>query len=185
MRAHLWITVVVACAAEPSAVDAPEVGPPPPCGGFDWPVGAPDGMGYYDAQPFGRNAHLGEDWNGNGGGDTDRGDPVFVIADGVVAVATHEGEGWGNVVRVVHACGDGQAADIESLYAHLGVIDVAVGDVVRRGERLGTIGDADGAYVPHLHLELRANVGAPLGGGYGEPNGHVAPSEFIARHRPR
>lgn len=43
--------------------------------GFDYPVGeagyvteANDGDGWYNAQDFGVNNHLGEDWNGEGGG---------------------------------------------------------------------------------------------------------------------
>lgn len=36
--------------------------------GFDFPVGKPDADGYYNAQDFQENYHLGEDWNGNGGG---------------------------------------------------------------------------------------------------------------------
>ena len=38
--------------------------------GFDFPVGPPDAKGYYDAQSFGKNRHLGSDWNGVGGGNT-------------------------------------------------------------------------------------------------------------------
>lgn len=34
--------------------------------GFDFPVGAPNAKGYYDLQPFGKNFHLGEDWNAIG-----------------------------------------------------------------------------------------------------------------------
>jgi len=38
----------------------PRPSPPlPVADGFELPVGAPDGAGYYDAQPFGTNTHLG------------------------------------------------------------------------------------------------------------------------------
>lgn len=173
---------LLACRPAAEAAEAP-LPVPPPCGGFDWPVGPPDASGYYDAQPFGGvAAHLGEDWNGNGGGDSDLGDPVFAIADGEVSSARHEGEGWGNVVRVVHRCDDGGA--YESLYAHLDAMEVEPGAAIGRGTRLGTIGTADGRYLAHLHLELRTRVGAPTGGGYGSSADHVAPSAFIAAHRP-
>jgi murein DD-endopeptidase MepM/ murein hydrolase activator NlpD len=158
-----------------------------PCGGFDYPVGAPDGGGYYNAQAFGANDHLGDDWNGLGGGDTDLGDPVVAIADGIVAEATDHGGGWGNVVRVVHACGDADGAEVESLYAHLATIASAAepGARIRRGEPIGTIGTAGGRYLAHLHLELRAEPGLPLGGGYGtDTTGYLDPAAFIARHRP-
>lgn len=154
----------------------------PACDGFDYPVGPPDADGYYDAQPFGENDHLGSDWNGNGGGDSDRGDPVHSIANGRVVFAADLGGGWGNVVRVVHACDDGM---VESIYAHLATIDVAAGTRVRRGDIVGTIGDADGQYVAHLHLELRTVAGLPIGGGYGrDTSAHLDPTAFISRHRP-
>jgi len=159
----------------------------PGCGPFDFPVGPPDASGYYDAQPFGANDHLGNDWNGNGGGDTDLGDPVHAIAAGVVSVASDHGGGWGNVVRVVHACGEApgpESHELESLYAHLDTIEVRAGQRVRRGERIGTIGTAGGQYRAHLHLELRARPGMPLGGGYSkDTTGYLDPSAFILRHR--
>ena len=168
-----------------AAPEPPVASASPLCVGFALPVGPPDGEGYYNAQPFGTNDHLGDDWNGLGGGDTDLGDPVFAIADGVVTAARDEGGGWGNVVRVAHACGDAPDQEVESLYAHLEAIDAAivVGRSVRRGDRIGTIGTAGGRYLAHLHLELRAAPGLPLGGGYGKDRtGYLDPTAFIARH---
>jgi murein DD-endopeptidase MepM/ murein hydrolase activator NlpD len=154
----------------------------PPCDGFDYPVGPPHAIGYYDAQPFGEAEHLGSDWNGNGGGDTDYGDPVHSIAGGRVVFAADVGGGWGNVVRIVHRCEDGT---VESLYAHLASIAVDPGAVVRRGDPIGTMGDAGGQYLAHLHLEIRRVVGLPIGGGYGADAGdHVDPTAFIDARRP-
>lgn len=154
----------------------------PTCDGFDFPVGPPDALGYYDAQPFGVNEHLGSDWNGNGGGDSDFGDPVHAVASGRVVFAADVGGGWGNVVRVVHHCDDGS---VESLYGHLATLDVAVGAHVGRGGVVGTIGDADGQYLAHLHFELRRRVGAAIGGGYGSgADTHLDPTAFISAHRP-
>ncbi len=150
------------------------------CDGFDFPVGAPDGVGYYDAQPFGDNDHLGNDWNGNSGGDTDLGDPVYAVAAGTVFTAHDHAGGWGNVVRITHACGPA----VESLYAHLDTIEVPVGVTVRRGQRIGTIGNAGGQYLAHLHFELRSRF-LPLGGGYDtDRSGYLDPTSFIERHRP-
>lgn len=150
--------------------------------GFDLPVGAPDGAGYHDAQPFGTNTHLGEDWNGDGGGDSDLGDPVHAIGRGRVTFAADVGGGWGNVVRIAHPYRGGA---VESLYAHLDTVAVAVGQVVLRGQPIGTIGTAHGQYAAHLHLELRAAPGLALGGGYGPRSGQLAPTPFIRAHRPR
>ena len=174
-RMAVSVLVLAACASQPTPV------PPAPCGGFDFPVGPPDAVGYYDAQPFGTQLHLGNDYNGNGGGDTDLGDPVHAIARGKVVFAEDIGGGWGNVVRVVHAC---ETFTVESIYAHLDAIDVAVGESVARGGVVGTIGTAGGLYFAHLHLELRDAAGLPIGGGYGEADGHIDPAAFIRAHRP-
>jgi murein DD-endopeptidase MepM/ murein hydrolase activator NlpD len=159
----------------------------PPCDGlaesdgFDFPVGRPDARGYYDAQPFGRNDHLGNDWNGVGGGDTDFGDPVFAAAAGRVVSVHVGGPGWGQVVRIEHLRG---GACVESLSAHLSRVDVAAGELVARGDLLGAIGDADGRYWAHLHFELRSVARRPLGAGYGLPDGHVDATAFILANRP-
>ncbi len=161
----------------------------PEADGFDFPVGPPDALGYYDAQPFGGpNQHLGCDWNGDGGGDTDLDDPIHAIASGLVTDAHDHGGGWGGVVMVVHRIPEpdgGEDRLVESLYAHLQRIDVAVGDEVTRGAQLGTMGNVGGLYLAHLHFELRSRPGVPLGGGYGWPGDtHIDPTEFIEAHRP-
>lgn len=150
---------------------------PPRCDGFVFPVGSPDGAGYYDAQPFGTNDHLGNDWNGLGGGDSDLGDPVHAITSGTVIEATDHAGGWGNVVRIAHCDG------IESLYAHLDAVEVMPGQPVIRGQRIGTIGTAGGHYLAHLHLELRATH-LPLGEGYSaDRSGYLDPTAYIRSHR--
>lgn len=179
IRVFVWVSLALgsACGAGERSSDD----------GFDFPVGPPDGAGYYDAQGFGVNAHLGEDWNGSGGADTDLGDPVYAIGAGRVRFAEDAGGGWGNVVRVVHRYrgDDGAPAEVEAVYAHLDVVLVRAGATVARRQLIGTIGTAHGQYLAHLHLELRRTVGLPLGGGYGEPVTHLAPTEFIVAHRPR
>lgn len=152
---------------------------------FGLPVGFPDGVGYYDAQDFGVNQHLGEDWNGVGGGSTDLGDPVAAMAAGVVTYAGDAGSGWGHVVRVVHHVRhQGRTSYVESVYAHLDRLDVDEGMVVRAGDRVGTVGDAHGAYVPHLHFEVRRRPDLPLGPGYSADNSmYLDPSAFIAAMR--
>jgi len=155
---------------------------PPVVDGFDYPVGPPDAVGYVDAQPFGRNDHLGSDWNGVSGGASDLGDPVHVVAHGIVTYAGDAGRGWGNVVRVAHRTEGGH---VESLYAHLDRMDVQPGQLLQRGEPVGTIGDAHGAWIPHLHFELRTVVGMDLGPGYArDRDGYTDPTAWIDAHRP-
>lgn len=167
-----------------STRELPPVGVPM-ADGFDFPVGPPDATGYHDAQSFGVNQHLGEDWNGDGGA-TDLGDPVHSIATGRVTFVGDLGGGWGNVVRIAHGFVDRNGVHyVESFYAHLAEVHVVEGQQLRRGTPVGTIGDADGVYIPHLHFELRARVGMPHGPGYAsERDGWLDPTGFILAHRP-
>jgi len=166
---------------------APGPVPPPVADGFDFPVGPPDASGYYDAQPFGRNTHLGADWNAVTGGNTDLGAPVHVVAHGVVTFAADIGGGWGNVVRVRHRYEEeGSLRDVESLYGHLDRVDVAPGEVLERGATVGTIGDAHRNYIAHLHFEVRSVVGLPVGPGYAaDSTGYLDPTGFLQAHRPK
>lgn len=57
--------------------------------------------------------------------------------------------------------------------------------MVKRGDFIGKIGNADGTYLAHLHLEIRDTLDLPLGGGYSaETSGYLSPSNFIKNHRP-
>lgn len=184
----LWIGSgigAVAASRIPEPKLAPLLARANPARRFAFPVGGGTAREYYDAQPFGENRHLGSDWNGTGGGDTDRGDPVLAIADGVVISARDHRGGWGRVVRIVHNAGTAKAPRyVESLYAHLATMSVRRGSAVRRGQVIGTIGTAHGRYRAHLHLELRSRIGLALGRGYGERTaGQLDPTAFIRARR--
>ncbi|MFT4762608.1 MAG: murein DD-endopeptidase MepM/ murein hydrolase activator NlpD [Paraglaciecola sp.] len=153
--------------------------------GFDFPVNPPDAKKYYNAQPFGKNSHLGDDWNGTGGGNTDLGDSVFSIGNGIVVAAENYGDGWGNAVRVVHFLGNHPKYQfVESVYAHLEEIKIQDGTLIKKGELLGTIGNANGQYWAHLHLEIRSDIELSIGGGYSEnTTGYLNPTTFIKANR--
>lgn len=144
---------------------------------FDFPVGKPDAKGYYNALKFGKNAHLGDDWNGLGGGNTDLGDSIYSIASGYVTFAEDIGGGWGNVIRIVHQY---KGTYYESLYAHCDTIKVKKGSFIKKGTLIGTIGNAHGMYLAHLHMELRSNIFMDIGGGYAvDTSGYIDPTKFI------
>ncbi len=144
---------------------------------FDFPVGKPNGNGYYNAQKFGDNNHLGEDWNGVGGGNTDFGDSIYSTANGQVTFAKDIEGGWGKVIRIKHKY---KGKFYESLYAHCSQMVVKKGDWVKRGFYIGKIGDCGGKYLAHLHFELRDSLDMPIGGGYSSDNkGYLNPTEFI------
>lgn len=131
--------------------------------GFDYPVGKPDGKGYYKSRGLRLNnpRHMGEDWNGDGGGNTDLGDPVYTVGHGLVTYAADARGRWGNVVIVRHAFREpttGKVLCCQTLYGHLDRIDVKLGQLVKRGDQVGTIGTNRGMFPAHLHAELHFNV---------------------------
>lgn len=155
--------------------------------GFDFPVGAPNAKGYYNAQKFGVNNHLGDDWNGVGGGNTDFGDPIYSVGKGRVTEVSQFYGGWGKVVRVAYSFQENNTEkQVESLYAHMDSVFVKNGDILNRGQKLGTIGNAEGIYLSHLHFEIRNKIALPLGQGYSkDQTGYLDPTKFIKAHRPK
>jgi len=155
--------------------------------GFDLPVGAPDGKGYKISRGAG-GSHQGEDWNGDGGGDSDFGDPVYAVADGLVVFSYNAKGAFGNVIIVRHLYTEkgGTPMVCESSYGHLLERMVKAGDMVRRGQKIGRLGNNDGMYPAHLHFEMRKTVGMGL-----EQSKYVkssvnywVPSAFIDERRP-
>lgn len=158
--------------------------------GFDFPVGKPNADGYYKSRGLRLRApqHFGEDWNGRGGGDSDLGSPVYAVADGIVTLAANVRTGWGNVVLTRHAYrdpGSGKVKYIDALSAHLDKITVRTGQVVKRGQQVGTIGTNFGMYPAHLHFEMRHDLSIGMArNGVPSDLAHWAdPSQFIERHR--
>lgn len=154
---------------------------------FDFPVGKPDSKGYHKARGFFPNGHLGEDWNGNGGGDSDEGDPIYAIGRGVVVLSENVRVGWGNVVIVRHAYREvtGKVEMVDSLYGHLLERKVRVGQLVERGELVGLMGGNSGMYPVHLHLEVRKNlaIGMNRSKFARDYSNYHSPTSFINAHR--
>lgn len=131
--------------------------------GFQSPCGTATGGFTYDAQPFNTpndargGHHTGCDINGIGGGDTDLGLPVNAAARGLVVYAAEPSPGWGKVVVLAHRL-PGDTRVIQTLYAHLDKSIVRQGQLVSRGEPIGTVGTANGHYKAHLHFEAIDSV---------------------------
>ncbi|MDP9253901.1 MAG: M23 family metallopeptidase [Verrucomicrobiota bacterium] len=154
--------------------------------GFDYPVGKPEAQGYYKARGFRSHGHLGEDWDGIGGGDTDSNDPIYSIGGGVVVFARDVHMGWGNVVIVRHTYREnGAVKNIDALYGHLNSILVRQGQKIARGQQIATMGTAHGQYDAHLHLEIRKNIeiGMSKSAFQRDFTNYYDPSQFIASHR--
>ena len=78
-----------------------------------------------------------------------RGTGVFVSAEGSVIRTGYDPEGFGRFVEIRHPNG------MTTLYGHLSRLDVASGDVVEAGARIGLVGSTGRSTGPHLHFEVR------------------------------
>ena len=158
--------------------------------GFDFPVGKPNAEGYYKARGLRLRApqHFGEDWNGRAGGDSDLGAPVYAIAEGIVTLAQNVRSGWGNVVLTRHAYrdpGTGQVKYCDTLNGHLNQILVKDGQLIKRGQQIGSIGTNFGMYPAHLHFEIRHNIsiGMARSNVPSDMTNWADPTEFITKFR--
>lgn len=154
--------------------------------GFDFPVGKPEAEGYYKARGYRPHGHMGEDWDGVRGGDTDLKDPIYSIGDGIVVFARDVHLGWGNVIIVRHAYREnGTVKYIDALYGHLHQMLVGRGQRVARGQQIATMGTAHGQYDAHLHLEIRKNleIGMSKSKFQKDLSNYFVPTDFISSHR--
>jgi murein DD-endopeptidase MepM/ murein hydrolase activator NlpD len=118
---------------------------PATIGGLAWPV-----MGLVSSTYGGRwgRSHQGIDLS------APVGTPVQAAADGVV-VFVGTLNSYGLLVVISH--GEGW----ESWYAHNSQVRAQVGESVRRGQSIASVGSSGNATGPHLHFEVRHN-GIPL-----------------------
>ncbi len=152
-------------------------------------MGSEIGAYTYNAQPFnspnndrGGN-HSGDDINGIGGQNSDLGDPVFAVANGLVVYVGKPSPSWGNCIILAHRTPDHKI--IHSMYAHLLSTHISYMEQIPRGYEIGTVGNADDHYLAHLHLEMRESDGvSPFLGGYPTLTQHdrLNPSEVIQRY---
>lgn len=78
------------------------------------------------------------------------GAPVKAASDGVVVRSGYESL-FGNIVVVDHGHGH------RTVYAHLKERLAAAGDILRKGDVLGTVGSTGRSTGPHLHYEVHVN----------------------------
>jgi murein DD-endopeptidase MepM/ murein hydrolase activator NlpD len=93
--------------------------------------------------PRGDRFHTGIDISGPTGA------PVAAAASGVVVQSGWLRGGWGKTVTIEHAPG------VQTAYAHLSAVAVAVGATIQAGFQIGLVGSTGDATGPHLHFEER------------------------------
>jgi murein DD-endopeptidase MepM/ murein hydrolase activator NlpD len=109
-----------------------------------WPV-----RGYFSSSfgmrndPFtgAREMHYGIDIS------TVTGRPVVATADGIVLYASRRGS-YGNIVVIDHKFG------VMTRYAHLSGFNSRAGQLVKRGDVVGFVGNTGRSRAPHLHYEV-------------------------------
>jgi murein DD-endopeptidase MepM/ murein hydrolase activator NlpD len=80
-----------------------------------------------------------------------RGTPIHTSADGVVSRTEWSTGGYGWVIDVDHGYG------FETRYAHCHKILVNTGDIVKRGQIIGTVGSTGRSVAPHCHYEVHVS----------------------------
>jgi murein DD-endopeptidase MepM/ murein hydrolase activator NlpD len=81
---------------------------------------------------------------------TEKGQPVYATADGVVETAFYSGD-YGNLVVLRHGFG------LTTRYGHLSAFGVKPGAAVSRGDVIGYVGSTGRSTGAHLHYEILAN----------------------------
>lgn len=121
-----------------------------------------DERGMFISMPFGKTIspidgfereHAGLDFP------AETGTPVLAAQDGTVVEAEFNVD-YGNYVIIDHEEG------CSTVYAHMDEILTEVGETVKMGDQIGTVGSTGRSTGPHLHFELRID---------GEP---VDPSDY-------
>jgi len=100
--------------------------------------------------------HAGVDFAGREGSD------VVAVASGVVTYADKR-YGYGLMAEINH--GDGYV----TRYGHHETLSVAVGDIVKKGQLIGSMGTSGRSTGPHVHFEVLKN------------GRHVDPKAYVAR----
>jgi murein DD-endopeptidase MepM/ murein hydrolase activator NlpD len=79
------------------------------------------------------------------------GSPVKAADSGYVAVVGRSDTGYGRYILIDHGNG------FQTVYAHLSVIYVEVGQSVGKGQTMGLSGNTGKSTGPHLHFEIKLN----------------------------
>lgn len=80
-----------------------------------------------------------------------RGTAIQSTGNGTVIHVRESKSGYGRNVIIDHGYG------YQTLYGHMDEIHVVVGDTIKKGEQIGTVGSTGTSTAPHCHYEVRVN----------------------------
>ncbi len=89
-----------------------------------------------------RKMHTGVDFS------APKGTPIYATGDGVVKLVRTEFGGYGKYIMIDHGFG------FVSRYAHMNDFNVKMGDKIKRGDQIGTVGNTGSSTAPHVHYEV-------------------------------
>ncbi len=79
-----------------------------------------------------------------------KGTAISSCFDGIIAEAANS-PSFGNYIKIEHENG------MKSLYAHCDTLCVTVGDTVKKGQQIATVGSSGNSTGDHLHMEISIN----------------------------
>jgi len=143
--------------------------------------GFPTGKNYYIAQKFQDPSmhggkHLGIDISGYGKGNSDLGDTIYSIGHGLINYVALDRD------RYLSIYYKHNKKFIKVIYYHCDTIFVNPGLYVNKGEPIATIGNDNGIYLAHLHLEVIKDTSIWFGG-YGNPKGFINPELILPKYK--
>ena len=94
-----------------------------------------------------KRMHVGMDFS------APRGTPIYATGGGKVkkAVTSYRKTGYGNYIEIDHGFG------YVTKYAHMQMLAVKKGQIVKRGDLIGYVGSTGGSTAPHCHYEIIKN----------------------------
>jgi murein DD-endopeptidase MepM/ murein hydrolase activator NlpD len=132
---------------EPSEMQIASLGPAmrPLVAQFNalWPTDGEITTYFGEVGPYSPRGHAGIDVA------APQGTPILAMDDGEVLKAYWNEDGYGGLVIIGHPSG------YETWYGHLSRFSVDTGEVVKRGERIGSMGSTGYSTGSHLHFEVR------------------------------
>lgn len=129
-------------------------GAPAIISGVKWPLRSGEISSLFNrTRSKGKRKHLGIDIV------APKGTPIHASLDGIVEVVSNGGKGfrgYGRVIIINHS------EQLWTLYSHCSAMNVKVGQRVRQGDVIATVGRTGRATTDHLHFEVRNAKGTAL-----------------------